>query len=676
MGLRALVARRVTDSHQDEGGAVAIMAAVLAMALLASAALAVDVGRTAYASRDQQGVTDRAALDSVSTLHQPALVGQSGEELLQSVYEAAEDSIRTRNPAAGGTAERRTIYRIDLGRMSEDQLFIAECGGYFLDQADEAPDDEEPPTACPESVTALTVDAVRVLTHGEVGYVLPLGASRSAELRKAAVAAAGIEGVISAATTTVSLEGGLIDELLGELVGGGEVSIDLVGYQGITETQIRLEELAAELGLGSVDQLLEAEITVSDLLAGTISLLEAEGETASLELAAQLASIADGLVAGALGPIVLGVGDDDVGVIDVETGSRAGSQASVDALELVMASLQLANRGNALTMETTLVGDLVEVTLTVVEPPRIAVGRPGRDANGDWRTVAETSQFELAIELPFGESTTQVDDGAVEGRVEYFRDRLDDLGSLQCSARRQLLRDIEDEVEAIEQFAEEHGILGSLVGIIDGLLSGIASLLNVCPGDGQISGVIDDYEVLLEELAEAGVGVVTTVRPELTITLGAGEVRLVAATCSDPLGVTIEAASDAAVVALPTTTLVNLGPVGAVRVKLEGYELGGVDDDRRDIDPPPPPFPTEPERFSSTEVNLVDLLGVLDYSDSTLLSLPLGETLGSLVATVMEPVLTELQGEVDEVMELLGADLGAIESQVHNIDCTSRALVE
>ena len=41
------------------------MAAVMALAMVMATSLAVDVGRVAYTSRDQQGATDRAVLDAL-----------------------------------------------------------------------------------------------------------------------------------------------------------------------------------------------------------------------------------------------------------------------------------------------------------------------------------------------------------------------------------------------------------------------------------------------------------------------------------------------------------------------------------------------------------------------------------------------------------------------------------
>jgi uncharacterized membrane protein len=209
MGLRTSLHMRVAQAHQEEGGAIAVMAAALVLALLASTALAVDVGRTAYVSRDQQGATDRAALDGVRLLHQAILDGETATTLVDHVHATAVDSMQVRNPAAGGT-ERRSLYRVDLGRVGGGGFELV-CGKHYLEAGDEAPGDETSPPACEGSVAELNVDAVRLWTHSEVGYVLPLGSQRSTELRKMAVATSDAIGSISAATTTAALESGVIN---------------------------------------------------------------------------------------------------------------------------------------------------------------------------------------------------------------------------------------------------------------------------------------------------------------------------------------------------------------------------------------------------------------------------------------------------------------------------------
>ena len=271
MGLRSMRA-----AHSDEGGAIAVMAAVLVMALLASTALAVDVGRTAYVSRDLQGATDRATLDGVRLLHEAILDGWTAQTLVDEVYETADRSMETRNPAPGGT-ERRSIYRVDLGRVGSDGFEIV-CGKYYLDEGDEAPEGESSPPPCEGNVASLNVDAVKLLTHSEVGYVLPLGDQRSAELRKMAVAASDAIGSISAATTTATLEGGVINELLSGLVRSEDEVLDLglVGHEGIADASVTLRDLVAseELSVGTVDELLTSDVSVLDVLRATADVLE------------------------------------------------------------------------------------------------------------------------------------------------------------------------------------------------------------------------------------------------------------------------------------------------------------------------------------------------------------------------------------------------------------------
>ena len=89
---------------RSEDGVISIMTAVMAMTLLIATSLAVDVGRVAYVSRDQQGVTDRAVLDAVSLLGPdlPPTALTLGD--VHSAVELALQQSLVENPGAAGTA--------------------------------------------------------------------------------------------------------------------------------------------------------------------------------------------------------------------------------------------------------------------------------------------------------------------------------------------------------------------------------------------------------------------------------------------------------------------------------------------------------------------------------------------------------------------------------------------
>ena len=714
MGLRSMRA-----AHNDEGGAIAVMAAVLVMALLASTALAVDVGRTAYVSRDLQGATDRATLDGVRLLHEAILDGWTAQTLVDEVYETADRSMETRNPAPGGT-ERRSIYRVDLGRVGTDGFEII-CGKYYLDQGDEAPEGESSPPPCEGNVASLNVDAVKLLTHSEVGYVLPLGDQRSAELRKMAVAASDAVGSISAATTTAALEGGAINELLSALVGIGQdddedengegdengeeegpLDLGLIGHEGIADVTVTLADLvrSERLSVGTVQELLTADLHVADFLHASADVLDAgEGEEASsgeVALAAALRELGDAALTAGLPTIQLGYdpdadADDPNGILNVATGDGSGADVGLGALDLAMAALQLANRDEAVRLQVGAFGD-TPIELTVIQPPVTAIGRAGQ-IDGEWRTVAPSSQVELTLDLPVGPSDGTVNGGSIDERVERYEDRLSDYSNdtrwSHCQQRLAILRDLEEEIEEIQDYFEDTGLLNSLVtGLLDGLLTTLGNLLSCSLLDGSLTrynpttatvqDAIDDYRRILEEIGEEALSQVSA-DPTLTVTLGDGEVRLEEISCSDPGSTLLNARTNTVGIDMPETTLLDiestlLGPLARVTMGIDSPPIAGADNLQEWLDGP---YPSDVARFSSgNEVGLSDLVAELAPQVQLLDGELESDDLMAYVLWAIAPVLDELDSELTGLFDLLGVDLGVVEGRVLDVQCTGRRLVE
>lgn len=383
---------RLRRAHEEESGAIAIMAAVLAAALVLSASLAVDVGRVAATSRDLQGAADRAALDGVKELRDA--YRQHGT-VDATTFDAVVAEVTRSLEANGYPGVDLTDLDVRLGYVEADEVVFHEVM----------------PDPSPEGA-GKEPNAVQVHAGTFQDYVLALGVPEGGrDIPKTAVAASDAVAAISAGTTTasVSQDVGLANDLLGVLLGdAAAVGLDVVGYEGMANTLVELPLLAAELGLGSVQELLDAELTVRDLFGGMIaaveaSALEGDGDAVAAAVAAlETLEHADGV--GSLPHVTLGE------ILDVDTGGSAGADAGVDAFNLVMGSLLLANAtgdedadcagpsGNALVLDLDAPG-VGEVCLNIIEPPVIAVGPARTDADGNWRTVARTAQTRLDVEL-------------------------------------------------------------------------------------------------------------------------------------------------------------------------------------------------------------------------------------------------------------------------------------
>lgn len=699
---------RARTAHRDEGGAIAVMAAVLVMALLASTALAVDVGRTAYVSRDQQGATDRAVLDGVRLLHQAILDGQTAQTLVDQVFAVATESMEMRNPAPGGT-ERRSIYRVDLGRVGGGG-FDEVCREYYLDVGDEIPEDEDTSeqVSCEGDVAGLNVDAVRLWTHSEVAYVLPLGEQRSAELRKMAVATADAIGSISAATTTAALEGGVINELLSGLVGIGQdedddgqpLDLGLVGHEGIADVTITLGDLVRSdrLGVGTVQELLTADIHVADFLHATADVLHAgDGEDASsaeITLAAALRELGDAALTAGLGPIRLDYdpevgGDEDNGIVHFATGDGRGADIGLGALDLAVAALQLANRNEAVRLELGAFGDTL-VDLTLIQPPVTAIGHAGK-IDGRWRTAAPSAQMRLTLDLPVGPSDGAVNGGSIDQRVERYEDMLAPFRSqtsTHCQERKKILEELDKELEEIEEYFADTGLLTSVVmGLIGGLASVLGGLLGALdctflggyqPTASDVDDAIEEYRKILVALGEEALPQISG-DPTLTITLGEGEVRLAEISCSDPGSSLLNARTSAVGIEMPETTLLEISDavLGLTLARITmgiDREIASAEDQEERVYAP---YPSDAARFSSgEELGLAelaeDLMPRAQVIDDRLDS----DDLMRYVLWAIAPVLDELDDELTGLFDLLGVDLGVVEGRVLEVQCTGRRLVE
>jgi uncharacterized membrane protein len=615
--------RSLRERVRDEDGAIAVLAGVLVSAVVLAGALAVDVGRVAYVSRDQQGVTDRAALDSIRVLSSSAGPATASTDEVRAVYAAAAASLE-RNPRSQ-TAEQRRLYRVDLGRADSDEpeVFQPVCGEYFndaggitsraglvaagvllgQDPAASAAAHQAPPVSCgPGGAEGAEVDAVRLWTHGAVSYVLAIGGSgtdlhRIASARSTWTPDDDITvdpvGTLAAGSRLARADGGVLDDLLDELL-GSDIDLDLVGYQGVAGGAVRLGELvrSEHLAVGSVDQLLSTQVTFVDLVEASIEALEAEGEEVGLALAAQLRGIVLTGAGAGLGGITLGGPD---GVLRVTGGPDAAADARVDVVDLLLAALQLANRSEAVSLQVDALGGSVPVTLTLIEPPRIAVGPPGPD------TVAETAQLEVDLSV--------------------------DLDALASS--------------------------GPLADALTGLLDGLSSVL-----DGLLGGlclVCDDAELGLGNL-------------DVTVVAAHGASELTAASCPDEgtmdMSTSVSTAAlavDGVLLHLGDDALGTDGPVTLAVASSSGH-------DTHVPGPYPAPTVTVPDGGAEVglQVTVADLVGTGDLGDA--------EELLEGVTELLEEALVGDGGLVPAVLDALGLSLGSVDVQAQDLVCEQRRL--
>lgn len=354
--------------ESGEDGAIALMAAFMIIALLAGSAVAVDVGRLTVVSRDQQGMTDRAALDAVVALRQ-----SDPDPVVQ--RQAASTA------ALGSLGANMALGRVALSDgpigLDEPRLRVGRWD----------PDARELDTAADPT----SFDAVEVWTASDVTSLF-LGGS-SAVARVAVAWDPEPVGVFSVGSSLLSLstEGSLLGDVLAgtvcplvELGLGGDCSVFLeVGsWQGLVGAQISLGELLTglDLDVGQPGQILQAEVVaLGDLLQVAAAALDDQGSPVTADLLNILALRIPTSVTIPLGDLL------EIGLS--QPGAALDVMIDLDQLVsggLLAGNIRLADGDGLLAIDglslnvAGLAG--LEASLQVLEAPRIAIGPVGTQA--------------------------------------------------------------------------------------------------------------------------------------------------------------------------------------------------------------------------------------------------------------------------------------------------------
>lgn len=373
------------SGDDGEAGAISVMAVGLLVAMILATSLAVDVGRITWASRDQQGVADRMALDAALELDRSDL--ETAGDLLAAVRQTVSQSFQ-RNAAGllADSAPDEFVTLIELGNLDPDSgIFYRVCGT---------------DTGCGME-PASGISAIRVWTSTDVPLLFALGGDDERTIVRDAVAEKVALASITTGSEVAGIEGGLLEQVLDGLLCSlisSDCSLDIgaAGYQGLATTDIHLGELvqALETEVGSTDQVLNADVTALQLVTALINVLDAQGhpdEVAALRiLRARLPT--DQLVIPLADLIRVSTADADV-----------AADATLDVLGLVTGGLQVANRDHLVSVPGLGVGVPgiadIDTQLTVIEAPVTAIGRAHFDtAAGQWSTRAESAQVRLGLD--------------------------------------------------------------------------------------------------------------------------------------------------------------------------------------------------------------------------------------------------------------------------------------
>lgn len=251
-----------------------------------------------------------------------------------------------------------------------------------------------------------TVNAAQVTLTQNVPYFFSVG-QRS--LTATAIAKNTAIVSFSLGSGLASVNGGLLNQMLGALLGNSNpLSLDLVSYQGLANTTIRVSDLMAALNVGTVQQLVSSQVSLSQLVSAVVS---AGGQNGLTGVSVGTVLAPNTLVIGPLlRSTLINVGNSTgtPGVLQflAQAGNdQSALNAQLNVLDLVTTAAQIANNQNAVAISTglTLPGLLgATLNLKIIQPPVIAIGPPGKDTSGNWMTQASAGQVRLGLNVSAG----------------------------------------------------------------------------------------------------------------------------------------------------------------------------------------------------------------------------------------------------------------------------------
>lgn len=361
--LARVVKTRAATRRRQRGSTMLLAALCVAIALAALGAI--DVGNFFYMRRDLQRTADLAAVAGAQTIDSAS--SSTGNC-------AAATASAQQNAQGGNNLSTGASVTVVCGRWDPS---VNSGQSYF-------------------STAGTPMNAVQVTVQQTVPYFF-LGPARVVQATSTAQAT-NIRS-FSITTAVASLSGGLLNGLLNGLL-GGNLNLSVASYQGLASAQLKLGDLATALGVGTMAQLLNTQVTVAQLVNAMATALS-QSTTVGASVISDLGTIAASIPGGQ--KIALGATSTTNGLLAVALGDpQAGATATINALDALLVAAEIANGQSAINLGTALnLAPLATVTAQakVIEPPVIAVGEAGQNADGTWRTSAHSADVRLYLNV-------------------------------------------------------------------------------------------------------------------------------------------------------------------------------------------------------------------------------------------------------------------------------------
>ena len=367
------VARWMSKLLSSRSGNFAIMSALLLPVGVGVAAFAVDEGSLYFERREAQAITDLAAITAAAN------IGRAEAVVLTTFDDNRHtDVVLVREVGPMMVTVKKDV-RVERGRYVAD------------------------PAVAPE---------VRFVTGGEPANAVKVTFRRKGSryfasrlfptptISTVAIASLPAEAAFSVGSRLLSLNGGILNSVLGDLL-GSSISLSVMDYNALIDTDVSvlgfLKALATEIRItgGTYDDVLASEVSLGQL-AKALATVSGHNRQAQLAVSS-LAASASGSERIPLSHLFsLG----SFGRLDVG-GGNAGFDAALGMMEIIGASAAIANGQNQVRLNSGvavpgLLGATVE--LAVGEPPQnstwFAIGESG--------TVVRTAQTRLKVIASIG----------------------------------------------------------------------------------------------------------------------------------------------------------------------------------------------------------------------------------------------------------------------------------
>ncbi|WP_414449547.1 TadG family pilus assembly protein [Burkholderia sp. 22PA0099] len=371
--------------RRRERGAFATMTLIFMTAAIAILGM-LDIGNVFFQRRDMQRIADMAAMAGVQRVDNTCSMSPGVATLSA-----------TNNGLNAGKGDTITV---NCGRWDPTSY----AGPSYYSAGANAGSSGD--------VNARQWNAVQVKVTRTVPYFF-LGPSRLVQASSTARATA--IDVFSVGATLAQLGGtscsgtpasssanpGLVNGLLSGLLGSASgLNLSLVSYQALACTNVRLADLAAAAGVGTISQLLALKLSLSQFLSLVANAAQ-QTSVANANLQASLGALQALVKANVNGGNVnLGGANGLLNVALADTQSAAS--ATVNLLDLIMVGAEVANSNNAVAVNVPSVnlGGLTgtQLQVQIISPPSIGIGEGGiNPATGTWRTTASTAAVGLYL---------------------------------------------------------------------------------------------------------------------------------------------------------------------------------------------------------------------------------------------------------------------------------------